>query len=281
MKITLLKLALTVSLMISTQAQADQQTITAIENASMELNLSELVNLQESSNGYDRALANYRLGLNYSFVQQQEKAISALNKATTQLIDLIKINNQDNESWALLAQVYGLRIAYQPMSGIELGPKAANALTTAQTISPNNPRVLLFKGVSKYNTPAMFGGSKNQALIELSTASRPSLSVRRPIGAPRFHRPTMRTPLCAAASCRKERQCLCRLHNSTEPRLSLYQSFPPASEGSQIYRSHQGQRVSLAAPSSRHAARCTRRPTISARDKIGTALAPKAARLQE
>ncbi len=170
MKITLLKLALTVSLMISTQAQADQQTITAIENASMELNLSELVNLQESSNGYDRALANYRLGLNYSFVQQQEKAISALNKATTQLIDLIKINNQDNESWALLAQVYGLRIAYQPMSGIELGPKAANALTTAQTISPNNPRVLLFKGVSKYNTPAMFGGSKHQALIELSNA---------------------------------------------------------------------------------------------------------------
>ena len=49
MKITLLKLALTVSLMISTQAQADQQTITAIENASMELNLSELVNHQRGS----------------------------------------------------------------------------------------------------------------------------------------------------------------------------------------------------------------------------------------
>ena len=170
MKTTLLKLALTVSLMLSTQAQADQQTITAIENASMELNLTKLINLQESSNGYDQALANYRLGLNYSFVQQQDNAMEALNRATEQLTELVKVNNQDNESWALLAQVYGLRIAYQPMNGIALGPKAANALTTAQTISPINPRVLLFKGVSKYNTPAMFGGSKHQALIELSNA---------------------------------------------------------------------------------------------------------------
>ena len=170
MKTTLLNLVLTGSLILTTQAQADQQTITAIENASMELNLSELVTIKESSNGYDRALANYRLGLNYSFDQQQDKAIKSLERATEQLTELVKINNQDNESWALLAQVYGLRIAYQPMSGSELGPKAANALTAAQTISPNNPRVLLIKGVSKYNTPAMFGGSKHQALIELSHA---------------------------------------------------------------------------------------------------------------
>ena len=64
MKNTLLKLALTGSLILSTHAQADQQTITAIENASMTLNLSQLVSIKESSQGYDQALANYRLGLN-------------------------------------------------------------------------------------------------------------------------------------------------------------------------------------------------------------------------
>ena len=170
MKTTLLRWVLTTSLILSTQVQADQQTITAIENASMEVNLAQLVSIKESSQGYDQALANYRLGLNYSFVQQQDNATAALTLATEQLTELVKINSQDNESWALLAQVYGLRIAYQPMSGIELGPKAVSALTTAQKISPNNPRVLLFKGVSKYNTPAMFGGSKHQALIELSNA---------------------------------------------------------------------------------------------------------------
>jgi tetratricopeptide (TPR) repeat protein len=170
MKKTLLTLALTGSLILTTQVQADQLTITAIENASMALNLTKLVNIKESSHGYDQALANYRLGLNYSFVQQQDNATAALTLATEQLTELVKINSQDNESWALLAQVYGLQMAYQPMRGGELGPKAAMALTTAQSISPDNPRVLLFKGVSKYNTPAMFGGSKHQALIELSNA---------------------------------------------------------------------------------------------------------------
>jgi len=170
MKTTLLRWVLTTSLILSTQVQADQQTITAIENASMELNLTQLISIKESSEGYDQALANYRLGLNYSFVQEQYKATKSLNRATEQLIELVNINNQDNESWALLAQVYGLQIAYQPMRGNELGPKAVMALTTAEKISPNNPRVLLIKGVSKYNTPAMFGGSKHQALIELSNA---------------------------------------------------------------------------------------------------------------
>ncbi|AOW77920.1 hypothetical protein A3Q34_14335 [Colwellia sp. PAMC 20917] len=170
MKTTLLKWVLSTSLILSTQVQADQQTITAIENASMELNLTQLISIKENSQGYDQALANYRLGLNYSFVQQQDKATNALTLATEQLIKLVKIDKQDNESWALLAQVYGLRIAFQPMSGSELGPKAQTALTTAEKISPNNPRVLLIKGVSKYNTPAMFGGSKHQALIDLSHA---------------------------------------------------------------------------------------------------------------
>jgi tetratricopeptide (TPR) repeat protein len=170
MKTTLLTLALTGSLILSTQVQADQLTITAIEDASMELNLTELVTIKESSLGYDKALANYRLGLNYSFVQQQDKAIEALAIATKQLIALVEIDNQDNESWALLAQVYGLRIAYQPMKGSDFGPKSATALMKAQGISPNNPRVLLVQGVSKYNTPAMFGGSKHEALSALSKA---------------------------------------------------------------------------------------------------------------
>jgi tetratricopeptide (TPR) repeat protein len=170
MKNALLKLALTSSLILSTQVQADQQTITAIENASMELNLNQLVTIKDSSQGYDKALANYRLGLNYSFVQQQDKAITALETATNQLIALVEIDNQDTESLALLAQVYGLRIAYQPMRGSELGPKSATALTKAQNISANNPRVLLIGGVSKYNTPAMFGGNKHEALIVLSKA---------------------------------------------------------------------------------------------------------------
>jgi len=170
MKNTLLKLVLTSSLLLSVNAQADQQTITAIENASMTLNLSELVSIKKNSQGYDQALANYRLGLNYSFVQQQEKAIAALATATEQLTQLVKIDSQDSESWALLAQVYGLRIAYQPMKGVEFGPKSATALTQAKNISPNNPRVLLVQGVSKYNTPAMFGGSKHAALKALSSA---------------------------------------------------------------------------------------------------------------
>jgi tetratricopeptide (TPR) repeat protein len=164
------KLILSLALLLNFASHADPVTITAIENASMELNLNQLLEVQRQSYGYDQALANYRLGLNYSFTGKHALALESLKLAINQLKNLVKNDPQDVESWALLSQVYGLNIAFQPIKGTELGPKSEQALDKAKKIAPNNPRVLLISGIGKYNTPAMFGGSKQLALIELNQA---------------------------------------------------------------------------------------------------------------
>jgi tetratricopeptide (TPR) repeat protein len=49
-------------------------------------------------------------------------------------------------------------------NAITLGPKSSGILSKALGVAPKNPRVLLQNGVSKYNTPEFFGGSKKEAI---------------------------------------------------------------------------------------------------------------------
>lgn len=164
------KLILSLALVFSFSSHADPVTIMTIENASMELNLNQLLEVQAQSSGYDQALADYRLGLNYSFTGKHLLALQSLKLASDQLKNLVETDPQDVESWALLAQVYGLNIAFEPTKGAELGPKSEQALNKAKAMDPNNPRVLLISGIGKYNTPAMYGGSKQLALLQLNQA---------------------------------------------------------------------------------------------------------------
>jgi hypothetical protein len=46
---------------------------------------------------------------------------------------------------------------------MKYGPVAAEALQTAKTLNPENPRVFLLEGQDKFFTPEQFGGSKADA----------------------------------------------------------------------------------------------------------------------
>lgn len=163
-------LPLTLLSVISITSFADQQQIDAIETASMQLNVQALERLSLEVKGYEQGLAFYRLGLNYQMTGQIDNAIEALEKATELLEYTVKENDQDTESYALLAQVYGLRIAYEPMKGAIFGPRSANAINRAQKLDNENPRVKLISGIIAYNTPVMFGGSKSNALENFNQA---------------------------------------------------------------------------------------------------------------
>ncbi len=149
---------------------ADQAIINDIENAAMQLNSNKLNSLIHNSQGYDQALAQYRLSITYNIQANNKQAIAALNSAITTLEAVVQQSPTDDESWALLAQVYGLRIAYEPEKGATYGPKSAQALSTALKLNSQNPRAYLVLGVSKYNTPAMYGGSKTSAREALTKA---------------------------------------------------------------------------------------------------------------
>ncbi|MBC6994033.1 hypothetical protein QWY85_08545 [Neolewinella lacunae] len=63
------------------------------------------------------------------------------------------------ESQAILAGIYGLKMAYSPMKGMILGPKSQKLYRKALKTAPTSPLVLTFYGIAQYNTPENWGGS--------------------------------------------------------------------------------------------------------------------------
>jgi hypothetical protein len=159
-----MKLLISLLLASSLSVQASQADIDNIEQAAMQLNSTELASLTKQTSGFEQALAFYRLAITQNLTAQAEEALQSLDLAMAELESITKLNQNDDEAWALLAQVYGLKIAYQPMKAAYYGPKSGRALASALAINNENPRAYLVKGISSYNTPAMFGGSKPSAL---------------------------------------------------------------------------------------------------------------------
>ncbi len=157
------------AILITTMALFSQTVhandIPAIDNASNTMNITALQSLSQQTQGYEHAYANYRLAITANILGQRPLAKSALLAAQSTLEDL---GHTEAETLALLASVYGMQIGIDNSQGARLGPKLSQALTQAETLSPNNPRVALVKAISAFNTPVTFGGSMKKA-IELSS----------------------------------------------------------------------------------------------------------------
>jgi len=159
-----MKLVLSLLLAGSLSVQANQADIDNIEQAAMQLDNTQLASLAKQTSGYEQSLAYYRLAITLNLQSHTAEASQNLDLAIEQLEGITKQDEGNDEAWALLAQVYGLKIAYQPMKAAYYGPKSGKALAAALAINHENPRAYLVKGISSYNTPAMFGGSKSAAL---------------------------------------------------------------------------------------------------------------------
>lgn len=133
--------------------------IDSVDAAANTLNLPALEQLSEQLTGYEKAYADYRLAITANLNDKQDMARQALSDAQAQLIDA-----SDPESQALLAAVYGMQIGMNPLKGMSLGPKAGATLDKASEQQPDNPRVLLVRAISAYNTPALFGGGPGNAI---------------------------------------------------------------------------------------------------------------------
>lgn len=138
--------------------------IPAIDSASNAMNLTALQGLSQQTQGYENAYTNYRLAITANILGQQPLAKSALSEAQLTLEEL----SEEAETLALLASVYGMQIGIDNSRGASLGPKLSQALTQAEALSPDNPRVALVKAISAFNTPVTFGGSMKKA-IDLSS----------------------------------------------------------------------------------------------------------------
>ncbi len=149
---------------------AAQVDIDRIEVAASSLDVATLKTLSSEFSGYDAALANYRLAVSANLTSQSDVAEQAIDQAMEILEQLTQEQTSNVEVKALLAQVYGYKIALSPIKGIVYGPKSQNTLSAAEALAPSNPRVLLVKGIGAINTPPMFGGSKEVALASFNQA---------------------------------------------------------------------------------------------------------------
>ena len=63
------------------------------------------------------------------------------------------------------------QISLNAIKGMFLGPKAGNALKKAVQLAPDNPRVVFSVAMSDFNTPKLWGGSKERALAGFQCAA--------------------------------------------------------------------------------------------------------------
>ena len=111
---------------------------------------------------YYIALADYRIA---GLLEGESKDPSEhLNAAVEHLKKATEIDPQSAEAHALLSSVYGWQIGLSPMKTMILGPKVGKASQKAKKLAPDNPRVVLSAAISDFNTPEMFGGSKEKGL---------------------------------------------------------------------------------------------------------------------
>lgn len=159
-------------LLISTHSFAatpSNTNITNVDAASNAMNLTQLQQLSGSTQDYDKAYANYRLAISANVMGQKTLASSALSAAQTTL-EALETSQANAESLALLSSVYGMQIALDNSKGATLGMKSAKAIASAEQLEPQNPRVALVKAIAAYNTPAIFGGSMQNAKTLATTA---------------------------------------------------------------------------------------------------------------
>ncbi|MDW7691773.1 hypothetical protein R9C00_16490 [Flammeovirgaceae bacterium SG7u.111] len=102
--------------------------------------------------------------LNSTFAKMDEdlfddESDAAVDNAKT----ILEADKNNAEAKALLAGIYGFKIAYSPMKGMFLGGKSNNLLSEAMQTAPNNPVVRLMNAISAFNTPDMWGGDKKVA----------------------------------------------------------------------------------------------------------------------
>ena len=76
----------------------------------------------------------------------------------------IELKDDFAEGYALLSYLFFNKMGVAPLTMMSSGPKSGKFIKKALELAPENPRVLYYAGVIKFNTPGMFGGSKEEGI---------------------------------------------------------------------------------------------------------------------
>jgi tetratricopeptide (TPR) repeat protein len=104
------------------------------------------------------------LDMNNLFGNNTDKTDPRAEAAQKALDKAISLSKETSETWVIKKMISSLRMLGDVMNRYQTDmPAATAALETAKKMDPNNPRVYLLEGEDKFNTPAEYGGSKEEA----------------------------------------------------------------------------------------------------------------------
>ncbi len=113
---------------------------------------------------YYFAYTDYNLAVYFMQTKEAEQFRKFSDSSEKILQELINENGSDAETVSLLGALYGIQVAMNPGLGASLGSQNIALTSEALGIAPDNPRALLQKGISKFNSPEFVGGGKEKAL---------------------------------------------------------------------------------------------------------------------
>ena len=114
---------------------------------------------------YYAALAQIQKG---RILMQQGKTedLDAVADAAQKPLDkAMELNPDSSENYILSKMIHSLKMMVNPMERfMSEGKLAQEDLARAETLDPENPRIMLLKAEDTYFTPEQFGGSKEQGM---------------------------------------------------------------------------------------------------------------------
>lgn len=115
---------------------------------------------------YYAALANVNAAYTMSMGQMgmADKTDPIADKAEGLLNKAAELSKDNSEIYCVKKMIASLRLIGDPQNRyMTYGPAAEEALATAKSLNPGNPRVTLLEAQDKLFTPEQFGGSKTEA----------------------------------------------------------------------------------------------------------------------
>ncbi len=143
-------------------------SLTEIDTAARLLDAAALQQHSNSSqDDYPFAYAQYRLAVTASVTGKDETLVKNALTAAAQRLELLSKSGDarmQTEALALLASVRGMQAGLSPLKGAYYGKLSADAVKAAAALDAHNPRLLLVRAILAYQTPALFGGSTQDAM---------------------------------------------------------------------------------------------------------------------
>ncbi|HLG38652.1 MAG TPA: hypothetical protein VI461_03250 [Chitinophagaceae bacterium] len=122
---------------------------------------------------YYAALCNINAANMYFTQQKPDKVDPLADKAEPLMNKAEELEKNNSEIFCLKKMFNTAKMMADPMNRyMTYGPPASQALETAKSLNPENPRVYLLEGIDKYYTPEQYGGSKTEGKKLFEEASK-------------------------------------------------------------------------------------------------------------